>query len=53
MKLEPFHSFLLAPFTLFDITTLSHMSSRQPIEQPESYSPEGQHARCFWCVVTG
>lgn len=51
MKLEPWHSFLLAPFTPFDVTTLSHMSSRQPIETPESYSPDGQHARCFWCVL--
>ncbi|KAF6265694.1 hypothetical protein COO60DRAFT_1457009 [Scenedesmus sp. NREL 46B-D3] len=51
MKMEPFHSFLLAPFTPFDVTTLSHMSSRQPREQPESYSPDGQHARCFWHLL--
>lgn len=51
MKLEPWHSFLLAPFTPFDVTTLSHMSSRQPIETPESYSPDGQHARCFWNLL--
>eukprot|EP00878_Enallax_costatus_P019457 GHUV01020529.1.p1 GENE.GHUV01020529.1~~GHUV01020529.1.p1 ORF type:complete len:313 (+),score=39.00 GHUV01020529.1:311-1249(+) len=51
MQLERFQRFLLAPFTPFDVTTLSHLSSRQPYERPESYNPDGQHGRCFWNLL--
>jgi hypothetical protein len=51
MQLEPFHRFLLAPFTRHRVTTLSHLSSRMPPAQEEGYNPDGHHVRCFRCAV--
>eukprot|EP00775_Hariotina_reticulata_P008998 gene8998-9171_t len=51
MQLEPFHHFLLAPFSAHEVTTLSYLSSRQQLEKPERYSPDGQHVRCFWQLL--
>eukprot|EP00879_Flechtneria_rotunda_P012111 GHRR01012646.1.p1 GENE.GHRR01012646.1~~GHRR01012646.1.p1 ORF type:complete len:295 (+),score=61.79 GHRR01012646.1:332-1216(+) len=51
MQLATFHRFILAPFSHYDITTLSYLSSRLPAEKPESYNPDGQHGRCFWQLL--
>ena len=47
MKLEPYHHFLLRPFSAHNVTTLSHMSARLPLDAPEPYTPDGTHVRCF------
>jgi hypothetical protein len=47
MRLEPYHYFLLKPFTNWNVTTLGHFSSRLPLATPEHYNPDGQHVRCF------
>jgi hypothetical protein len=53
MRLRPFHSFWLEPFSPFPTTTFSTLSSRLPFETPERYTPDGQHGRCYWCGTQG
>jgi hypothetical protein len=45
--LSPWHHFLLAPFSIYPPTTLSHLSSRLSVNAPESNNPDGRHVRCF------
>ncbi|KAI8464064.1 MAG: hypothetical protein J3K34DRAFT_441801 [Monoraphidium minutum] len=47
MRLEPYHHFLLRPFSAWNVTTLGHMGARLPLAVPEQYNPDGQHVRCF------
>jgi hypothetical protein len=47
MRLEPWHRFLLRPFSAYGATTLSHLSSRLPSETREDYAPDATHVRCF------
>jgi hypothetical protein len=49
MRLEPYHSFLLAPFSAWPATTLGHASARLPLSAEEPYNPDGRHVRCFRC----
>jgi hypothetical protein len=50
MRLEPYHHFLLRPFSAHNVTTLSHLSARLPLDTPEPYTPDGTHVRCFGCA---
>jgi hypothetical protein len=47
MRLEPYHYFLLRPFSAWNATTLGHLGARLPLATPEEYNPDGQHVRCF------
>lgn len=47
MKLYQYIYFLNQPFSVYNVTTLSHLSSRLPYDTPEGYSYERKHVRCF------
>lgn len=47
IRLQRLHRFLLSPLSAFRVTSLSHISSRMPLDRPEHYNPDGQHVRCF------
>ncbi|GBF98829.1 hypothetical protein Rsub_11594 [Raphidocelis subcapitata] len=47
MRLEPYHNFLLAPFSVWPPATLGHASARLPLSTAEPYNPDGRHVRCF------